>query len=95
MDDGTLNDKETFTGSGGESVVYRRSVGDRGSRGMRIELHTDASGTRTGFRLQYRRPASQFCDSSPCQNGGSCNDVFEACICRWNFGGIHCETGKY
>ena len=36
------------------------------------------------------------CDSSPCQNGGTCNDYinFYNCSCQPGYDGVNCETGK-
>ena len=39
------------------------------------------------------RPAVNECDSSPCQNGGTCEDgVLEyRCYCSFGFEGLNCE----
>ncbi|GCB78104.1 hypothetical protein scyTo_0018559, partial [Scyliorhinus torazame] len=36
------------------------------------------------------------CASDPCQNGGSCQDLFQRylCMCPEEFEGWNCETGK-
>lgn len=36
------------------------------------------------------------CDSSPCQNGGSCDDQFQDYVCRCppEYEGKSCETGQ-
>lgn len=36
------------------------------------------------------------CDSSPCENGGSCEDEVDdyTCHCLAGYSGDHCQTGK-
>ena len=36
------------------------------------------------------------CSSSPCVNGGTCNDNVNhyICMCTSGYSGINCETGK-
>ena len=86
--------KETYTGNGGQSIVHKLTEMGAKFIAMRVEFTTDGSTSEKGFRLQYRRPETLFCDSFPCQLGGRCNKEYQACVCRWNFGGIFCETGK-
>ena len=37
------------------------------------------------------------CQSTPCQNGGTCNDAVNqyTCSCVAGYVGTHCETGGY
>ena len=36
------------------------------------------------------------CESSSCQNGGTCNAFinFFSCLCQPGYDGVNCETGK-
>ena len=37
--------------------------------------------------------ASNFCSSSPCKNGGTCNSKSSTCSCASNFKGRFCQVG--
>ena len=37
---------------------------------------------------------SDYCDSSPCLNGGTCHEELKACICTEEFEGATCKIRK-
>ncbi len=45
---------------------------------------------------KFMIPEINECDSSPCQNGATCNEMVEQynCTCAAGFIGNHCQNGK-
>ena len=59
-----------------------------------VSFTSDVTRTRKGFKLKYRCAKTNWCETNPCFNGGTCDALTETCTCLYNHTGAMCDQSK-